>query len=707
MLKTIYADNSTTASTYDSSGQLTARTDQAGRVTRYEYDQLGRLLAVIDALAQRTEYRYNEAGNLISQRDANGHVTRYEYDGLGRRIATLLPLGQRSTSEYNAVGNLVRSVDFNGDAIIFGYDTRDRLTAKNFPDSSSVQFTYNSVGLRQTYVDARGTTQYVYDERDRLVSRTDPDGTGINYTYDFTGNRTSLTTPAGTTSFTFDVFNRLDTVIDPQSGVTDYTYDAVSNLIRTDLPNGTSETRTYDTLNRLTFLENRGASDIISSYRYTLSATGRRDAVLENTGRRVNYSYDDLDRLTREAITDAALGDRTFDYTYDPVGNRLTRSDSVEGLTIYDYDDNDRLITEDLAGEIAQYTYDSNGNTLSRQSPTERVIYGWDFENRLVSVDTNGDGTVDVRNQYDAEGIRIAQNVTTAETRFLIDTVQPYAQVVMEYTPGGIIKVSYVHGHDLISQNRSNERSFYHVDGLGSTQALSNTSGIVTDTYVYEAFGKTIGQSGSTENLYLFAGEQRDAVVEMDFLRQRFLNVVTGRFLSRDAYPESTKLPLSLHRYIYASGDPINKIDPTGEYSILSVSIALGSVSALAAGGVNYAFERSLSKAAAAALVGFIGGFSVGAIGGASIISQITLYVARVELQSMAILVGSGAANAAYTRVVQLSTTSDGARTLNAMNNYLSRIALDLTQNSGRYNQRMFELTQQLIAIINSRPGGP
>ena len=574
LFKTIYADNTITSSTYDSAGRLTARTDQAGRTTRYEYDGLGRLTAVVDALTQRTEYGYNEAGNLISQKDANGHVTRYEYDGLGRRIATVLPLGQRSRTEYNAVGDVSRTVDLNGDAITFDYDSRDRLLTKHYPDSTAIQFTYTAVGQRQTYVDARGTTQYVYDTRDRLVSRTDPDGTVISYSYDAAGNRTSVTTPAGKTSYTFDVLNRLDTVQDPQSGITYYIYDAIGNLVQTDLPNSTKETRTYDSLNRLTFLENRGPSGVISSFQYTLNPTGRRDAVLEDTGRRVNYSYDGLDRLTREAITDAVLSDRAFNFTYDPVGNRLTRNDTVEGLTKYDYDANDRLLTEDLTGQIARYTYDNNGNTLSRQNPTEHVIYDWDFENRLVSVDTNGDGTFDVRNLYDAEGIRVSQTVTAAETRFLIDAVQLYAQVALEYTPAGIIKVSYVHGNDLISQNRDGERSFYHVDGLGSTRTLTNTHGQVTDRYNYDAFGRTIQQTGNTVNLYLFTGEQRDASVGLDYLRARYLNTRVGRFASMDSFQGQLQSLATLHRFLYAKDDPINYLDPNGQDS-LGIMVAL------------------------------------------------------------------------------------------------------------------------------------
>src|SRR5262249_28323817 len=160
-------------------------------------------------------------------------------------------------------------------------DLNNRLTAKHFPDGTSVAFTYTPTGLRESVTDARGTTRYQYDFRDRLLSRTDPDGTRIAYVYDAAGNRTAVTTPAGTTRFTFDPLNRLETVTDPQGGVTRYGYDEVGNLVRTDLPNGTAETRQYDDLNHLVFLENRGPSGVISSERYTLSPTGRRDAVEE------------------------------------------------------------------------------------------------------------------------------------------------------------------------------------------------------------------------------------------------------------------------------------------------------------------------------------------------------------------------------------------------------------------------------------------
>jgi YD repeat-containing protein len=59
-----------------------------------------------------------------------------------------------------------------------------------------------------------------------------------------------------------------------------------------------------------------------------------------------------------------------------------------------------------------------------------------------------------------------------------------------------MLNASYVYEFDLISQERGNADSFYLVDGLGSTRGLTDASGVVTDTYNYDAFGNLIGVSG-------------------------------------------------------------------------------------------------------------------------------------------------------------------------------------------------------------------
>jgi uncharacterized protein RhaS with RHS repeats len=53
------------------------------------------------------------------------------------------------------------------------------------------------------------------------------------------------------------------------------------------------------------------------------------------------------------------------------------------------------------------------------------------------------------------------------------------------------------------------------------------------------------------------------------YLRARYYNPATGRFLSRDPEDGKTKDPASLHKYLYANGDPVNRIDPRGRATTL------------------------------------------------------------------------------------------------------------------------------------------
>jgi hypothetical protein len=131
------------------------------------------------------------------------------------------------------------------------------------------------------------------------------------------------------------------------------------------------------------------------------------------------------------------------------VGNRETRTDKNEGTTTYVHDFNDRLLTKTLNGQATSLIQDDNGNTLSKDGPGGRMGYVCDQENRLVGADTGGDGVIDATNAYDADGIHVSQVANGEETRFLIDQVQPYQEVALEYRSSGLVVVSYVHGAEV------------------------------------------------------------------------------------------------------------------------------------------------------------------------------------------------------------------------------------------------------------------
>lgn len=69
--------------------------------------------------------------------------------------------------------------------------------------------------------------------------------------------------------------------------------------------------------------------------------------------------------------------------------------------------------------------------------------------------------------------------------------------------------------------------------------------GTVTDTYTYDAFGNLIAQTGTTPNDYLYSGERFDANSGFYYLRARYMNPESGRFLSRDSAEGQVSDPIS------------------------------------------------------------------------------------------------------------------------------------------------------------------
>ncbi len=565
--KTLFSDGTFISHAYDGLGRKTTETDQAGNTTQFEYDALGQLTRVINALGDETTYTYDEVGNKLTQTDDNGNTTQWTYDNLRSIESHTLPLGMAEIFTYDAKGNVLTHTDFNDQTTTFTYDVNDRLVTKTFADGTQVQFTYTATDKRATVTDSRGITTYNYDLRDRLIEVVNPAGSTIDYTYDAAGNRTSVSISSGTSTYSYDALNRLSTVTTPDSGVTTYTYDNVGNRASITYPNDTVTNYTYDILNRLITLENRKSlGDIISNYTYTLGPAGNRLSVVENSGRRVDYTYDALYRLVGENITDPTSGNQTISYTYDSVGNRLSRTDT-SGTNTYTYDANDRLLTE--GGRT--YTYDDNGNTLSQTDGVNTTVYVYDSENRLVSAQTP---ISTITYGYDADGIRVNSTIDGVMTNYLVDKNRDFAQVLEERDVSGGLIVSYVYGDDLVSQKRNGNVSFYHYDGLGSTRTLTDASQAVTDTYTYEAFGGLIAFTGTTSNNYLFTGEQLDPNIGFYYLRARYMNPQTGLFQTSDTFPGFNFDPLSLHKYLYANADPVNKKDPSGNFGLFGFMIA-------------------------------------------------------------------------------------------------------------------------------------
>jgi RHS repeat-associated protein len=124
---------------------------------------------------------------------------------------------------------------------------------------------------------------------------------------------------------------------------------------------------------------------------------------------------------------------------------------------------------------------------------------------------------------------------------------------------------------------------FHLADGHASTRALADGAGTVTDTYSYDAFGTTLASTGTTPNHHLYTGEQLDPNVGFYYLRARWYAQAAGRFTSTDPAEGNVFDPISLHRYLYANADPVDNRDPSGQWTMIEISIGVGLVAGLIA----------------------------------------------------------------------------------------------------------------------------
>jgi len=104
-------------------------------------------------------------------------------------------------------------------------------------------------------------------------------------------------------------------------------------------------------------------------------------------------------------------------------------------------------------------------------------------------------------------------------------------------------------------------------DHLGSVRQLSNAGGQVTLAQSYDPFGVLFESAGSGASEFRYTGEWWNDAAKLLYLRARYYEPGTGRFLSRDLWPGKPQEPLSLFlSYLYGNGNPVNFTDPTGLY---------------------------------------------------------------------------------------------------------------------------------------------
>jgi RHS repeat-associated protein len=339
---------------------------------------------------------------------------------------------------------------------------------------------------------------------------------------------------------TYDTAGRLKTITDWLSNKTSFGYDADSNLTSETYPNTVKATFKYDKDDQVISIADALGSTQLLSFAYTRNKLSLL-ASMQPTGvpqSNETYAYTALNQLSTV---------NTPTYQYDH-GDNLTQI----GTSTLTYDAANELTALTQTAGTTTFTYDTQGNRVKQKSPGGTTItLTYDQANRLTAYGTTATYA------SNGDGLRMSKTVGGVPEAFTWDVAESLPLLLQDgttlyvYGPGGL-PLEQVNGSTVL---------YYHQDQLGSTRALTNSTGAVVVDYAYDAYGNLTGTTGIATNPFRYAGQYTDAESSFQYLRARYYDPATGQFLSRDPL-----VMLTQQAYGYAGGNPLNAIDPSGMY---------------------------------------------------------------------------------------------------------------------------------------------
>src|ERR1041385_2561839 len=118
-----------------------------------------------------------------------------------------------------------------------------------------------------------------------------------------------------------------------------------------------------------------------------------------------------------------------------------------------------------------------------------------------------------------------------------------------------------------LSEIRASTNSYYAQDGINAVTSLTDITGSIGKSYVYDSFGKLLSSSGTLTNPFQYTGREFDNEDALYFYRARYYDSTSGRFLNED--PLAFFAGTNFYRYVY--NDPISFTDPSGKNGLMAL----------------------------------------------------------------------------------------------------------------------------------------
>jgi RHS repeat-associated protein len=548
------ADGEKTSFTYDSVGntKTVAQTGTGGGSVSYDYNPATATCGGFEG--QRCAAKTKMTSSKTVQTD-------FHYDAKGNLewAKAPAPLG-KTTYTYDDLGRTTSVTDARGVRVAYTYDNLDRIRTVTSPNTVKVEYWYDGDGNLVQRSDGTGTVKYDFDPLQRETVRHLQDGSETLLVYTAAGNVDFYQDPAGKVDYTWNEVNRLTELKDPQGAVTTYQYNKNDIRTTTAYPGGTVQKADIDNAGRpknIKVTSDQGTlTDLAYTYTYGTDNTTDGDKIrtmTDNvTGRKRSYTYDGAGRFSYAAeIKDGTVVD-SWQYCYDLAGN-LTSQGTDPGCprtTTYTYNDAQQLTSK--SGTSGTWSYDAIGNETAGASTDDYPRTGeqWTDHSQMTSVTVN-DKTYAGQYGSTDQSERIRLGDTYFHNGPLGLSAKSTGGVDMGFNrePGGTLN----------SMTTGGKSYYYLTDAIGSVIGLADADGNKVDTYTYSPRGvRLLAQSSEpVAQPYRFAGNYQDPT-GLYHLRARYYDANIGRFTQPDPSGQEQ------NPYLYAEGDPVNRIDPSG-----------------------------------------------------------------------------------------------------------------------------------------------
>lgn len=592
--------------------------------TSYGYDTKGRLTS-INNNARQTTFIYNQEGFIESIIDPENQTVSYTYDPVGR----------------------VKKVDRpDNTSVWFSYDNNGNMIVLTNPSTIDHGFGFNKVNLNSFYqTPLSGSYHYIYDKDRRLTQINLPSGNQINNIY-ANGRLEQIQTPEGNINFTYLCGTKVDSITEGTESITygydgklvtseelsgilnqtlGYSYNNDFNLVNLTYA-GISTSYSYDNDGLMTgagdFTVTRNAGnglpesvaggslslirsfdgygevegqdcnvsgENLSSWNLTRDNNGRIVQKTDTVGGVASdyvYTYDSVGRL----LMVTKSGVLVEEYQYGPNGTRIYETNTLRGISgrVFTYSEEDHLLT---AGDVT-YQYNEDGFLTTKTQEMDVTSYDYSSSGELLSV-TLPD-LMNIEYIHDPLGRRIAKKVDGVLVEKYLWQGLTRLLAVYDGSNNLLMRFEYADDRMPVAMTRLGNINYLTYDQVGSLRVVADTYGNVVKKVEYDSFGNIIGDTNpSFEVPFGFAGGLHDRDTGLVRFGYRDYDPDVGRWTAKDLIffaGGDTDL------YGYCLDDPVNLIDPDGEW-VQFIVPTVRVVMAISGAYAGYKTYKHLSKA--------------------------------------------------------------------------------------------------------------